>query len=152
VGQISFLDVQPSPQDSSLDTIAEIMFGLMMRNMASAGLVFVDPLVLASRSKPGCILASPSYPADRNDPAEQDYVYNWKRDAAIVVMEIAADGVPMDPAQVAAHLADYVEFATQCQAIAVVDQAKFTIETQPFPGWRLQTDGPALQTLSLIAA
>jgi glucoamylase len=152
VGQIDFLDVQPSPQDSSLDTIAELMFGLMMRNMASAGLVFVDPLVLASRSKPGGILASPSYPADRNNPAEQDYVYNWKRDAAIVAMEIAADGVPMDPARAAAHLADYVEFATECQANAALDQAKFTIEAQPFPSWPAQTDGPALQTLSLISA
>ena len=152
MGQISFLDVQPSPQDSSLDTIAEIMFGLMMRNMASAGLVFVDPLFPASRSKPGCILASPSYPADRKNPAEQDYVYNWKRDAAIVAMEIAADGVPMDSARVATHLADYVDFATECQGNAALDQAKFTIEAQPFPAWPAQTDGPALQTLSLIGA
>jgi len=139
VTQISFLDVQPSPQDSSLDTIAEIMFGLMMRDKASAGLVFVDPLIPASRSKPGAILASPSYPIDRNDPAEQDYVYNWKRDAAIVAMEIAADGVPIDAAHVPEYLADYIEFAAACQATAVLDQAKFTIEAQPFPGWPLQT-------------
>jgi glucoamylase len=66
-------------------------------------------------------------------------------------MEIAADGVPLDPARVAMHLRDYVSFASVCQA-APLDQAKFTIEGDPYPGWAPQSDGPALQTLALIAA
>jgi glucoamylase len=97
-------------------------------------------------------LASPSYPADPGDPAEQDYVYYWKRDGAIAAMEIAADGVPMDSVRTAAHLADYVTFANICDGAAPLSQAKFSIEGNPYPGWPPQTDGPALETLALLQA
>jgi glucoamylase len=149
---VSFSDVQPSAWDSDLDTVGEILFGLMMRNVASAGLVFIDPHAPKNRSQPGCIIASPSYWTDLADTTKQDYVYYWKRDGAIAAMEIAAPGVPMDPAQVKTHLTDYVNFAKLCQDAAPGDQAKFTIDGQPFEGWPLQSDGAALQTLALMRA
>jgi glucoamylase len=149
---VSFSDVQPSPQDSSLETIAEMLFGLMIRNVASQGLVFVDPHALDRRSRPGCIIASPSYWADQTDASKQDYVYYWKRDGAIVAMESATSGVPMDSARVEMHLTNYVKFAQLCQGTAAGDQAKFTIDGQPFTPWKPQSDGPALQTLALLRA
>jgi glucoamylase len=127
-------------------------FALMMRNMASTGVVFVDPHAPESSSRPGCIIASPSYWTDLADTQKQDYVYYWKRDGAIAAMEIAAPGAPMDPEQVKIHLTDYINFAKLCQDAAPGDQAKFTIDGEPFPSWPLQSDGPALQTLALIRA
>lgn len=128
------------------------MFGLMMRNVASQGLVFGDPHAPSSRSQPGCIIASTSYWADLADTSKQDYVFYWKRDGAIVAMEIAAGGAPMDSARVKLHLTDYGNFARICQEAAAGDQAKFTITGQPFVPWKSQSDGPALQTLALLRA
>lgn len=147
---MSFSDVQPSAWDSDLGTVGEVLFGLMIRNVASAGLVFTDPHAPENRSRPGCTIASPSYWTDLADTAKQDYVYCWKRDGAIAAMEIAAPGVPMDPGQVKTHLTDYVNFAKVCQDAAPGDQAKFTVDGRPFEGWPLQSDGPALQTLALM--
>lgn len=79
-----------------------------------------------------CIIASPSYWADLADTSKQDYVFYWKRDGAIVAMEIAAGGVPMDSALVKSHITDYVNFARICQEAAAGDQAKFVITGQPF--------------------
>jgi hypothetical protein len=38
-----YLDVQPSPKNSNLTAIADEMFGLMVRNVATAGVVYADP-------------------------------------------------------------------------------------------------------------
>ena len=48
---------------SSLTTIAQYMFWLMFRNVASDGLVFDDPVNTnpGHVSAPGCVLASPSW-------------------------------------------------------------------------------------------
>lgn len=40
-------------------------------------------------SQPGCTLASPSWEKTATD-VNQDYVYNWTRDSAIVAVELAA--------------------------------------------------------------
>jgi len=150
VQAVSFSDVQPSAWDADLDTVGRILFALMMRNVASAGLVFIDPHAPENHSKPGCIIASPSYWTDLADTSKQDYVYSWKRDGAIAAMEIAAPGASMDPALVKTHLTDYVNFAKICQDAAPGDQAKFTVDGRPFEGWPPQSDGPALQTLALM--
>src|SRR5580700_3472030 len=74
---------------SDLGAIAQHMYPLMMRNIATADFVFADPNNPGSYSKPGCVLAAPSYPS-QTPGVDQDYVYNWVRDAAITAMEVTA--------------------------------------------------------------
>jgi glucoamylase len=105
-----------SPQitwsDAGLPKIAQHMFSLMLRNLASDGFLFVDPNHPdpndpQSFSLPGCIIAAPSSPV--NTPGiDQDYVYNWTRDAAITAIEIAAAKMPTAPGSGVQPLIDYV--------------------------------------------
>lgn len=53
-----------------------------------------DPLDPNRFSAPGCIIASPSF--DRNLASiQQNYVFNWTRDAAVAAIEIAAASEPV---------------------------------------------------------
>jgi GH15 family glucan-1,4-alpha-glucosidase len=61
------------------------MFWLMYRNVASAGLVFDDPVNAGVISSPGAVLASPSW-ENTATHVTQDYVYHWTRDAAVVAL------------------------------------------------------------------
>jgi glucoamylase len=132
---------------------------LMLANVASAAHVITAPS--GRRSLPGCVIASPSWGADAPpppegpdavDPAEnQDYVYQWTRDAAIAAAEIAAAAPPgVDPT-----LGDYVAFSATCQD-ALGDgheffRACFTVDGAP-RDWSDQKDGPALQALAFARA
>jgi len=133
-----------------LQTIAQHMYFLMLRNIASDGYPFTDSThTLVSR--PGCILAAPSYPA--NAPGiSQDYVFNWVRDGAITMLELiaaigATPGAPVQP------LVDYVSFARTCfdNAVPTKGHACFTIVGNSRP-WTEQNDGPAIQSVALLAA
>jgi glucoamylase len=77
-------------------------------------------------------------------------VYHWTRDAAIVALELAwayAAGTLPDNQP----LIDYVRFSRTCQQSAGdFDRASFYINGTQRP-WTNQTDGPALQTLALLA-
>ena len=120
------------------------MFWLMFRNVASDGLVFEDPVNAGVLSKPGCVLASPSWENSATH-VSQDYVYNWTRDAAIVAIELAAGPLPTNQ-----PLIDYVQFAQICQnSGGDFDRAAFLINGTP-RSWTDQTDGPALQTLAIL--
>jgi glucoamylase len=129
------------------------MFWLMFRNVASDGLVFEsppDPGTQPSRSvqsRPGCILASPTW-EDTGANVNQDYVFNWTRDAALIAVELAAGPLPTSQ-----PLTDYVQFARTCQnsarAIGHFDRAAFVIDGTP-RDWTDQSDGPALQTLAIL--
>jgi glucoamylase len=144
--------VQLVAQQVDLPTVARYMFSLMLRNVASDGFVFDDPSSPGSFSKPGCVIAAPSYPA--NTPGvDQDYVFNWVRDAAITALEIAAAGLPMAPGSGAQPLVDYVNFAQLCQdnATPTMGHACYTVEGQARP-WSEQNDGPAIQTIALLHA
>jgi glucoamylase len=137
---------------SDLEAVAQQMFTLMMRNVASDGYAFTDPTNPTSYSLPGCVIAAPSFPA--NTPGvDQDYVYNWIRDAAITALEITAANLPTAPGQGVQPLIDYVTFAQTCQsnAISIMGRACFTIAGQPRE-WSDQNDGPALQTVAMLAA
>jgi glucoamylase len=137
-------------QQADLPTIAEHMFSLMLRNVSSDGFRVNDPFKPGHFSEPGCVIAAPSFPA--NTPGvDQDYVFNWTRDAAITAMEMAAAKMPARPAGGVQALIDYVTFAQTCQANATptLGHACFTIEGQSRP-WTEQSDGPALQTLALL--
>lgn len=141
-------------QATDYTRLAQEMLALMLRNVASDGFAFVDPLSPTSFSKPGCIIASPSYPKNLGT-IDQDYVFNWTRDAAITAMEIAAAKLPTRPGESAPQqLVDYVRFASLCQSDTSVPfaRAAFTIEGRGRDGWTDQNDGPALQTLAILQA
>ena len=137
--------VRPAVAQSDLTAVAPYMFWLMFRNVASDGLVFEDPEPEHGGivSRPGCVLASPSW--EKTGTTSQDYVYNWTRDAAIVAIELAAGPLPGNQ-----PLIDYVRFAQACQdSGGDFDRASFLINGTP-RDWTNQTDGPALQTLALL--
>ena len=133
----------------NLPAVAKYMFWLMFRNVASDGLVFDDPVNAGIISAPGCVLASPSWENSATH-VTQDYVYHWTRDAAIVALERAwayANGTLPDNQP----LIYYVTFSQKCQQSAGdFDRACFYIDGTQRP-WTNQTDGPALQTLALLA-
>lgn len=141
-----------------LGSLAPYMLMLMMRNVTSDGFVVEDPDAPGVYSLPGCVIAAPSFPA--NTPGvDQDYVYNWVRDAAITAIEIAAADLPTIGGGMQT-LIDYVHFAATCYNNAAPipqDQAVtkghacFTISGQVRP-WSEQSDGPALQTIAILRA
>ena len=146
---LSYGSVRPAVTRVDLPAVAKYMFWLMFRNVASDGLVFDDPVNAGIVSAPGCVLASPSW-ENTATHVTQDYVYHWTRDAAIVALELAwayANGTLPDNQP----LIDYVTFSQTCQQSAGdFDRACFYIDGAQRP-WTNQTDGPALQTLALLA-
>jgi glucoamylase len=143
---------QIAAEQADFQVIAQHMFSLMLRNVASDGYLFADPLNPGQFSRPGCVIAAPSYPA--NQPGvDQDYVFNWTRDAAVTAMEIVAAAMPPGPFGGVKPLIDYVTFAKTCQdnATPSLAHACYTIEGQSRP-WTEQSDGPALQTLAILQA
>src|SRR5580692_4790712 len=149
-GGLSYSAVRPSAAESDLAALAPYMFWLMFRNVASDGLVFDDPVHAGIVSAPGCVLASPSWENSATQ-VTQDYVYHWTRDAAIVALELAwAYTAGMLPTN--QPLIDYVTFSATCQASpGDFDRASFYINGTKRPDWTNQTDGPALQTVALLA-
>jgi glucoamylase len=145
MAQLGYSQVKTVGTPSSLTTFAPYMFWLMFRNVASDGLVFDDPVNAGVVSRPGCVLASPTW-ENGETHVSQDYVYNWTRDAAIVAMELAAGTPPTNQ-----PLIDYVQFAQTCQSSGGdFDRGAFLIDGTP-RAWTDQTDGPALQTLAILA-
>lgn len=149
---LKYEGVQLALHGSNLPTIAQHMFSLMMRNMSSDGFAFADPCSPGSFSKPGCIIAAPCSPVDFAI-VNQDYVFNWTRDAAITAMELVAASMPIGDGEGVQALIDYVNFANICQnsGAPTIGHACYTIEGQPRPSSE-QSDGPALQTLAIIRA
>lgn len=140
-----------------LPSLVPIMYSLMFRNIASNGFVFSDPQAPGDRSrdsKPGCVIAAPSFPA-QTPGIDQDYVFNWVRDGAITAMEVAKAVMPTGPGGSVETLNDYVAFAELCHSNAQPPWTKghacFTIAGQARP-WSEQNDGPALQSITLLAA
>ena len=137
---------------SDLSALAPYMLLLLMRNVTSDGFVVSDPLNTNQFSRPGCVIAAPSFPA--NTPGvDQDYVFNWVRDAAITAVEIAEGNLPGNPDGSVQALIDYAGFAQVCQNSAqpTKGHACFTISGNSRP-WTEQSDGPALQTIALLRA
>ena len=150
--------VQAALPETDLETVAPYMLQLMLRNVASDGFTFVDPTTAGGPaprvSKPGCILASPSYPANLAR-IDQDYVYHWTRDAAIAAVEIATNPMFLTTAGVCQQLCDYVAFSQICQDSATAAghfyRAAYQIDGT-VRDWSDQKDGPALQNIALVAA
>jgi glucoamylase len=133
---------------STVASYQSVLFALMLRNVTSDGWVLSDPF--GDLSQPGAIIASPSYPA--NDPeTNQNYVYNWTRDAAITAFEVGAAPAPWTAL---AAFGDYVSFAQTCQAASLasglsIARACYQVNGTP-RNWSDQNDGPALQTLAIL--
>jgi glucoamylase len=140
-----------SPERSDLSILARYLLPLMLRNVSSDGYVFTDPADPTKFSAPGSVIASPSY--DRNlASVNQNYVYNWTRDAAIAAIEIALADLPVAGGAGSGPLGDYVRFASICQENAPnLGRACYTIDGRP-RDWTDQGDGPALQTLAVLTA
>jgi hypothetical protein len=98
--------VQAALPRTHLRAVAPYMLQLL-RNVAGDGFTFATLQLRAarrpgSRSR-GCILASPSYPANLKR-IDQHYVYHWTRDGAIAAAEIAANPMLLTPEGVPAAL------------------------------------------------
>ena len=146
---LSYESARPEVAQVNLAMVGKFMFWLMFRNVASDGMVFDDPVNAGVVSSPGAVLASPSW-ENTATRLTQDYVYHWTRDAAIVATELAwaySSGTLPDNQP----LIDYVTFSQTCQQSAGdFDRASCYINGTQRP-WTNQTDGPALQTLALLA-
>ena len=150
--------VQAALAQTDLKAVMPYIMQLMLRNVASDGFTFVDPTTAGASSprvsKPGCILASPSYPANLAR-IDQDYVYHWTRDAAITAVEIATNPMFLTPAGVCQQLCDYVAFSRLCHDSATA-AGQFYRAAYQIDGtvrdWSNQKDGPALQNIALTAA
>jgi glucoamylase len=89
-----------------LPAVAQHIFALMRRNLATDGFVFVDPGA-GTISAAGATMASPTYPdppVPDGQGGPQDCLFNWVRDAAITALVIAAPSAPLADAQRAQHL------------------------------------------------
>jgi glucoamylase len=146
---LTYAKAQAAVGQTDPAALAPYLFWLMFRNVASDGLVFNDPVHSGIVSAPGCVLASPSW-ENTATQVTQDYVYHWTRDAAIVALELsAAYTAGMLPTN--QPLIDYVTFSATCQASpGDFDRASFYINGTQRP-WTDQSDGPALQTVALLA-
>ncbi|MEU6578949.1 glycoside hydrolase family 15 protein [Streptomyces sp. NPDC046805] len=136
-------------------TLVPIMFTFMLRNIASNGFTFSDPQSpgdFSRDSKPGCIIAAPSFPT-QTPGIDENYVFNWVRDGAITAMEVAKGNMPADPDGTVETLNDYVQFADLCHSNArpTLGHAVFNIAGDARP-WTEQNDGPALQSITILAA
>ena len=141
--------VQVAVQQVDLLGLAPTMRSFLKANVASAALVFVDPHDPGRMSRPGCVIASPSFAGVTN----QDYVNHWLRDSAIVAMELAA-APELDANGVDRTLCDYVAFSELCQENAPAGH--FFLACYQIDGtardWSDQKDGPALQSLAFVDA
>lgn len=156
MARLNYSKVQPGASLGAGDpsSVAPYMLTLMLRNVATADYAIPDPHAPGSFSKPGCVIASPSYVGYPGDVAvvSQDYVFNWTRDAAITMSELISADAGLLPAQSLSDLlATYVSFAQACQEsdLSLMARGRYTIEGQ-ITGWSDQTDGPALRSLTLM--
>jgi glucoamylase len=150
-------DVENSlaPGAVDLPTLVPLMYTLLFRNVASDGFIFSDPEAPGDHSKdskPGAIIAAPSFPAE-TPGIDEDYVFNWVRDGAITAMELAKADLPQILGGNFQPLNDYVQFADLCyhNAQPTKGHACFTIAGKSRP-WTEQNDGPALQSITILAA
>ncbi|GAA2903581.1 glucoamylase [Actinoplanes cyaneus] len=144
-----------APGTIDLPSLVPLMYALMLRNIASEGFTFSDPQApgdISRNSKPGCVIAAPSFPAE-TPGIDEDYVFNWVRDGAITAMEVARSNLPARPGGVVPVLNDYVQFADLCYSNAhpTKGHACFTIAGES-RAWTEQNDGPALQTVTILTA
>jgi len=150
-------DVENSlaPGAVDLPSLVPLMYTLLFRNVASDGFIFSDPADPgnhAKDSKPGAVIAAPSFPA-QTPGIDEDYVFNWVRDGAITAMELAKGDLPQILGGTFQPLNDYVQFADLCHnnAQPTKGHACFTIAGESRP-WTEQNDGPALQSITILAA
>jgi glucoamylase len=167
VARISYARVQTTRDGGDLVEFAATARVFMRRNVAGHVGRFHDANDVTVPAAAGCVIASPSYPMADPGLTDQNYVFHWIRDAAITAMELAAAPTP-DSSGVDRTLCEYVAFSQVCQDNAVAADrfflARFRIDgtalttgwdesAQAYTGyWSEQKDGPALQSMSFVAA
>lgn len=147
---VAYSKVDAVATGSSYGQLSPLMMSLMLRNMSTDGYRFEDPTRSGVFSLPGCVIASPSFPANLGT-VDQDYVFSWVRDSALVVAEIARASY-LPSRFVTQRLADYVRFAAHCQSgTPTIGRACYRVDGTARE-WSDQSDGPALRTITLLDA
>lgn len=132
--------------------VAPYMFALMQRNISTAGFLTGDHNSPGGYSAPGCVLASPSWPAFPGNvaPVSYDYYFNWTRDAAITVSVVLSQAPSQIPTEAATGvLGSYLDFASTCQSSPSLGQAKYTPQGGP-TNTADESDGPALRVITIL--
>ncbi len=141
------------PASVNPSSVAPYMFALMLRNIATSGFQIADHNDPGNYTAPGCVLASPSWPSYAGNvaPVNEDYVFNWTRDAAITMSVVLNETPAQIPAAGASDLlANYLTFARNCQASGGdIGQAHYTPEAGS-TGSADESDGPALRILTTL--
>jgi glucoamylase len=139
----------------------EIIKGYLLQNISTETNTFTKMARGKSviKSIPGCVIASPSIPGPNFN---QDYLFHWVRDGAIVMNEVAYlyDNAqePTEKALLKKHILNYIEWVKIAQAepplngVDVLGEPKFNLNGKLWVGqWsRPQNDGPALRAIALI--
>lgn len=108
-------------QPEGVAQLRSTFLAAMRRNLATSGYVIAwvpsehgYNRGATKYSEPGCLIASPSYDAKQEAvhgaPFNQDYVYNWTRDAALAAIELSFDEPPPGATE-SQRMIDYVAFA-----------------------------------------
>lgn len=117
--RLAHVQTSLAPGAVDLPSLVPLMYTFLFRNIASDGFTFSDPQSpgdLSKDSKPGCIIAAPSFPAD-TPGIDEDYVFNWVRDGALTAMEVAKATMPIRPGGAVQTLNDYV----QCDSTLAIE-------------------------------
>jgi len=116
----------------------------LLKNVATASNVFDFN---GKRSVAGAIIASPS--REEDPETNQNYIYDWTRDSALIVTELA-NHVKEFP-NLKNVLRNYFEFVALTSNKADCDQAKWYIDGTPVLGWGKQADSAGLRIIALDA-
>ena len=145
------------------EVYAPYVFSVMLRNVATYGFQIADhnspwnPPAPGGYTATGCVIASPSWSVEGFSypgnvaPIAEDYFFNWTRDAAITMSAVLSQAPAWIPAAGASELlANYVMFASDCQANGgVIGQAEYTPEGAQTDAAD-ESDGPALRILTIL--
>ena len=157
-------DVQTNETRIHWWRIEEFEFGIdaILKNIVGATQILNGmPASADTRGNPGAVVAAPSTNVDTQTNEVHDYNWTWKRDAAIVmksVLDLWEHGYFHNKnKELFEIMSNYVEFSRQDQVNLEkgtygIGDAKVTLNNSPNPNeWGgPQTDGPALQNLTLI--
>ncbi len=170
---INYRSVEINYNQIDFGNLTEIMANLMIRNFSTKDRIFYAATDWSKstdkseriESKPGCIIASPTFPCKPipKSITDQDYVFHWVRDAAISIMEL---GYFKD--KYTSYIEDYVDFSRLIQTNAIeakkTNYSCFRVDGTLRDGtrkysfldyseeniWNQQNDGCPLRIISLI--
>lgn len=126
---------------------ANRIIGFLLGNIIRA-----DHILIGIPCLPGAIIASPSIPEDPG--TDQNYVYDWTRDSAIVMAEIVHLYKTTRNACFRDIVHNYISFTESVQnhGNVALGYARWNLDASPSENWSVQNDGPALRAIVLLEA